>query len=341
MLNYLDSFFSCLLPDNINRENIINISIESIKTINDNCNVIAFSFFENLEQEDNLSGLLEHCCSKANNVFVFLSEVPSDCSREIAENLCVRFNNLHLFCELVPNYKSNIKTYITWFMNTKNFYAESSWAKDDLKKLTHSTNKEKFFDCLLGSKRNERDKIEELYSSSENKNNIIFSYYKNDIASGYWDFDIKNSHHSGDKIVIDNDITSISNILPISVYNNSFYSIVSETASSNNFSFFTEKTAKPIVAKRPFIVFSGKHYLKNLRKLGFQTFNNVVDESYDDIDDIDLRFKKAWGEVERLCSRSPHDVMSKLSTVLEYNYNHFINTNWSSTIKEDLLIAIN
>jgi hypothetical protein len=47
-------------------------------------------------------------------------------------------------------------------------------------------------------------------------------------------------------------------------------------------SFFpTEKIARPIVGLKPFVVYGARNYLANLRRLGFETFGDVWDESYD------------------------------------------------------------
>jgi hypothetical protein len=43
----------------------------------------------------------------------------------------------------------------------------------------------------------------------------------------------------------------------------------------------TEKTAKPIWAKRLFVMFGTPGFLKKLHELGFKTFDHVIDESYD------------------------------------------------------------
>lgn len=45
--------------------------------------------------------------------------------------------------------------------------------------------------------------------------------------------------------------------------------------------FITEKTTKPIAMKHPFMILSNKDFLKNLRALGFKTFHEHIDESYD------------------------------------------------------------
>ena len=63
-------------------------------------------------------------------------------------------------------------------------------------------------------------------------------------------------------------------------YNHSAYNIVSETQIDEE-TFITEKIWKPIIAKQIFIVHAKPFYLKNLRELGFQTFDGIIDESYD------------------------------------------------------------
>ena len=44
---------------------------------------------------------------------------------------------------------------------------------------------------------------------------------------------------------------------------------------------FTEKTARCLVAGMPFLLLSGHASLAKLRNMGFKTFNEVIDESYD------------------------------------------------------------
>ena len=45
----------------------------------------------------------------------------------------------------------------------------------------------------------------------------------------------------------------------------------------------TEKICKPLAYGHPFMVIGGQHYLRTLRSLGFQTFSQWLDESYDTI----------------------------------------------------------
>jgi hypothetical protein len=61
--------------------------------------------------------------------------------------------------------------------------------------------------------------------------------------------------------------------------------LVCETYTLGNTFFPTEKTVRPIVGNRPFVVYGPKNYLNNLQKKhGFRTFNELWDESYDQLE---------------------------------------------------------
>jgi len=57
--------------------------------------------------------------------------------------------------------------------------------------------------------------------------------------------------------------------------------IVSETDDYQN-QWFTDKTAKCLLTGKPFLLLSGRHSLRNLKQLGFVTFDRWIDESYDE-----------------------------------------------------------
>lgn len=56
--------------------------------------------------------------------------------------------------------------------------------------------------------------------------------------------------------------------------------VVSETDSYQN-QWFTDKIAKCLITGKPFLLLSGQHSLRNLRNMGFVTFDKWIDESYD------------------------------------------------------------
>lgn len=56
--------------------------------------------------------------------------------------------------------------------------------------------------------------------------------------------------------------------------------IISETDAMSNL-WFTEKTAKCLAIGKPFVLVAGQSSLQQLRIMGFNTFSEVIDESYD------------------------------------------------------------
>lgn len=79
---------------------------------------------------------------------------------------------------------------------------------------------------------------------------------------------------------------SISNSVPIDVFNQARLNIVVETQikydSVDNF-FVTEKTTKALFTGIPFIVYGAKNFMANLRKTGFMTYDSLWSEDYDSL----------------------------------------------------------
>ena len=82
------------------------------------------------------------------------------------------------------------------------------------------------------------------------------------------------------------------------------------------------------MAKRPFIIFGACRQLEAFRSLGFKTFDGVIDESYDLIEDKGERWLKALDSMMLLAEEDPKEVYSQLENVLNHNKNHFENTKW-------------
>jgi hypothetical protein len=57
--------------------------------------------------------------------------------------------------------------------------------------------------------------------------------------------------------------------------------IVMETNQTPDTFFITEKTFRPIAYGKLFLVIGSPKFEQNLRRLGFDTFNDIIDKSYD------------------------------------------------------------
>jgi len=65
------------------------------------------------------------------------------------------------------------------------------------------------------------------------------------------------------------------------IWNQFHIEVVTETDDYQN-QWFTDKTAKCLRTGKPFLLLSGQHGLRNLKQMGFVTFDQWIDESYDE-----------------------------------------------------------
>jgi hypothetical protein len=102
----------------------------------------------------------------------------------------------------------------------------------------------------------------------------------------------------------------------------SWFSIVSEAQFEDRQGtiFLSEKVYKPIACQHPFVVLGNKHSLKELHKLGYKTFHDLIDESYDELDSID-RIQAIIDVINNLKS-NPNKLQwfEWLQPKLEYNF---------------------
>ena len=86
-------------------------------------------------------------------------------------------------------------------------------------------------------------------------------------------------------------------------FNNSYLNIILEThldADGSLGAFLTEKTFKPIKHAQPFVIVGCVNSLAALKKLGYRTFDNVIDPSYDSIVDNEQRWRKVIETLDKI-----------------------------------------
>ena len=106
-------------------------------------------------------------------------------------------------------------------------------------------------------------------------------------------------------------------VLSDDMYQDSYFNFVLESfinIDGSGGQSMTEKTFKPILYCQPFICVAEHHHLKHLRELGYHTFDNIIDESYDDIENTQERFEAVMGLAQDLASidlDTAHDMYKK------------------------------
>lgn len=111
-------------------------------------------------------------------------------------------------------------------------------------------------------------------------------------------------------------------------YNDTYFSVVVETAVKSDVAtpcglFVTEKTFKPIAFQHPFIVCGMKSTLKFLKENGFETFDHIFDESYDDLDFFENRLDIIYNNIKNFDVSKYQDPLTEQK--IKHNYNRFYN----------------
>lgn len=118
-------------------------------------------------------------------------------------------------------------------------------------------------------------------------------------------------------------------------YDDTYFSLVSETVVSSNFDLHvTEKTFKPIAYYHPYMIWGQPGILKYLKSLGFETYENLFDESYDDVLDLDSRLKIIINNVKNFNSDKYDSLTLKK---IQHNHDLFFD---NSYIKQRIIKEI-
>lgn len=133
---------------------------------------------------------------------------------------------------------------------------------------------------------------------------------------------------TADKVSMQGRNIALSQVVPMNIYSQSKFTLVTETQVDNDHSFFTEKVVKPLLAKRIFLVCSGQHYLRNLRHIGFKTFAPVIDESYDEVESLELRISMIEEQMQKLAASDAVQLYESCRPVLEHNQTLLLSTAW-------------
>lgn len=198
------------------------------------------------------------------------------------------------------------------------------------------------YDVLLGRRKQHRDQI---FSQFDPKHNVVryFPDYEDQDIRQYtaeqfeWPSVLPPLDEpittTAQEVRLSGTVVSLSQIIPVDIYNRTCYSLVAETEVNNSYSFFTEKIVKPMLARRLFVVAAGQYYLRNLRSLGFRTFDGIVDETYDTIEDVDTRIATVCDAANAVDQISDPDLLKE---IVEHNYQHLMSTDWNSKMIQDL-----
>lgn len=142
------------------------------------------------------------------------------------------------------------------------------------------------------------------------------------------------NHYTYDETDLENNKAANLNV---DAHNKSFVNVVTESSYDDNFIFFTEKTFKPIYCAQPFILIGNPYSLKKLRELGFRTFSQWWDESYDEEIDFTKRFEKIIRVMEDISTWSLDkclNVTKQMEEIFIHNFDVLIDKREQDEIRK-------
>ena len=298
------------------------------------------SVIEILDYDDRTHDLVNHCLAHGSKTVLLMPEMISDdwCQEFDLPNVLFMINGR---LNWQPRH-AQVGDFMYFFWSTCDFYRAYPDLLNNL-----DGNKTQMFDVLLGRRKTHRDMI---FHGIDKIRNVV-TYFPTmmdqdlrsyDAAQFQWPQEVlampdREVKFTVEAVLVDGVIVSLSQIIPREIYSRTRYSLVAETKADNDFSFFTEKIVKPMLAKRLFLVASGQYYLRNLRDFGFQTFHGIIDESYDYEPDLEKRMSMVLEQTRLLSGMDPDTVAKQIQPILDHNYFLMTQISWQSNMIQRLL----
>ena len=293
----------------------------------------------------------------------------SDACLFVFSELCR--HNLHILDTLDNMQNKNIVVFIGGFVNRQyqniKIIYDPMWLsvakftifgsnelRDKIYQLNAYELKPKLAEILLGGPRPHRNFVFEMVNNSFLKDKVIMNFRNPNHPNANTDFFLDEdniehlpydhssheAYHSTRPIKSYGVLTTVANVLPINIWRQTAYSIVAETQFDNEVTFLSEKTFKPMLAKRLFIMFAGQHHLKNLRALGFKTFDGIIDETYDTVADPYVRWALAFNQLLWLETQPQDEIFERIKDITEHNFHLAFNPSWNLTNKSAMEFSI-
>jgi hypothetical protein len=184
--------------------------------------------------------------------------------------------------------------------------------------ITVNSNPTKFFLMLMRLKRAHRDQL--LSRTQPYLLDSLYSYTSQGIMMD-------------DDMIINGDVEQ--RYINPAWYESTSFSMVAESNLTSP-TFMSEKTFKPIAFEQPFIVWGSPGTLDYLHRSGFETFNHVIDETYDTINNNSQRLDVIINLVDSMFVKFKQGKSLFTDAVtqqkLKHNRAHFYNQKLLSTM---------
>lgn len=201
-----------------------------------------------------------------------------------------------------------------------------------------TNSKSNLFCALIGVNKPARDYFVEEITRNVIPNNYILNYCGKELGQSSRHYDLNynfNKYAPADPIESVTEQYTISYSIPTELFNSARFNLVVETNIDLTSEFhFTEKTLKPLIIGMPFIVMSTPHYLENMHKLGFRTFNELWNEDYDKIENFEDRATAIIELINDLSEFDWNKNKEKLQEIVNHNKINVIYNSGNNIIRQ-------
>lgn len=280
--------------------------------------------------QNNLTNITVHTCDyNCEKYFTYYQNLKFKCTDLFLRSF-VMFDNIikdkpeidRKFLCLNWRYTKSRHLTMLHLLNKSGYY---SWYFDISKENLQNN---LWFDLSHPEYKNVIDNIEKLNEVSPLTLDLL--QYKKTInqdgSGSYWPDDVK-------MVPVDNRLSDT--LQPF--YFKSFITIVNETRFAQPTGNFSEKTFYAMKYSKPFILVAPPYTLEYIRSLGFKTFNDYFDESYDTIENHTDRMLAIYKLIDHIDSMSIDELKelnNKMANVLEHNYNKLIDFTFEKKLQD-------
>jgi len=110
-------------------------------------------------------------------------------------------------------------------------------------------------------------------------------------------------------------------------YDRTYFELVCESLGfhpTDDSFYITEKTFKPVMMEHPFLMLSARHHLRNMRQIGFKTFDGLIDESYDGLENIKDRMEAIHYQLMKLDMKKSRELYQESRQICRHNRDHLL-----------------
>lgn len=191
-------------------------------------------------------------------------------------------------------------------------------------KFSNSPKKYKF-SCLNGTAKEHRKLLYVLLNQKDYFNDIVFTFghrppttvFPNEMILTIEEQEIYQALPQAVEFLVSDATVGIDLTLDHPAYQESYVNLVTETTVVTPM--LSEKTFKPIIAGQLFVLVAAPGAVQFLRDIGIDTFDDIIDHSYDLITDTRTRINKVLEQVDQLIEKDLSTIYSSIKNRLEQN----------------------